>query len=237
MTDDQSKSQCGSSYWRVDGLSDGVVPFTGRGVAVSLEEVLTSCAGCDLEQKKMNSEEKKRISIGYKYVCSNQSLHKGIIRGGKKKRREQRTEDEMLSVEGGKGTVHPNQVIVLKPKEQPDNHQVSQLVCCDHNLTWGDFFLKTRHETNTKKQSDWFLLCCWVRTAQLSSVNRTDPCWSRAAASVCLLPGRRFSCSTSPSSTRSQRRTDEPRPSYLLPSEHKQVRHQVRGQRSHIYIK
>lgn len=83
----------------------------------------------------MNSEEKKRISIGYKYVCSNQSLHKGIIRGGKKKRREQRTEDEMLSVEGGKGTVHPNQVIVLKPKEQPDNHQVSQLVCCDHNLT------------------------------------------------------------------------------------------------------
>jgi len=39
-----------SSYGGVGGLSDGVEPSTGGGVAVSLDEVLTSCVGSDLEQ-------------------------------------------------------------------------------------------------------------------------------------------------------------------------------------------
>lgn len=53
-------------------------------------------------------------------------------------KRKNRDQDEMLSVEAGKGTVHPNQGIDLKCKKEPNNHQVFQLVCCDHNLIWGD---------------------------------------------------------------------------------------------------
>lgn len=42
----------GSSYWSFDGLSDGLVPVGSSGVRVGLEEELTSCVCCDLQQIK-----------------------------------------------------------------------------------------------------------------------------------------------------------------------------------------
>lgn len=38
-----------SSYWSLDGLSDGVVPVSSSGGNVGLQKELTSCLGCDLQ--------------------------------------------------------------------------------------------------------------------------------------------------------------------------------------------
>jgi len=46
---------CVISYWGVNRLSDGIIPFAGSGVAVILDKVFTSCVCCNLGQMKLMS--------------------------------------------------------------------------------------------------------------------------------------------------------------------------------------